>query len=110
MATKRKPGRPRQATTKQPRRTPLKIDLAAIAHKNTFSKDEFCARNSICRATFDNWVRGGLAPAVVRIGSRVFVTAEAEKEWVARFISPPIGRPRKDAAGVAPGEEAGAAP
>jgi hypothetical protein len=97
MATKRKQGATKQ---RRPTKSELvkKIDLAAITHKNAFSKNEFCARNSICRVTFNKWVRAGIGPAFMRVGGRVLVTVEAEREWLQRFTSPPIGRPRKDGA------------
>jgi len=43
-----------------------KIDLAALQHKAAFTVAEFCARNGICRATFDNYVRAGLGPKLTQ--------------------------------------------
>ena len=48
------------------------------------SVDGFCERHGICRASFYNLAKKGLAPDVLKIGARVTVPEEAEAEWVRR--------------------------
>jgi predicted DNA-binding transcriptional regulator AlpA len=42
---------------------------------------EFCRRHGLCRATFYNLKKRDEAPAVMKVGSRVLVTAEAAAAW-----------------------------
>lgn len=43
--------------------------------------DEFCLTHKICRATFYNLQKQNLAPAIMRVGSRVLVSQEAAAAW-----------------------------
>lgn len=43
--------------------------------------DEFCLAHRICRATFYNLLKRGVAPAVMRVGSRVLISQEAAADW-----------------------------
>jgi predicted DNA-binding transcriptional regulator AlpA len=42
---------------------------------------EFCRRHGLCRATFYHLKKRDEAPAVMKVGSRVLVTAEAAAAW-----------------------------
>ncbi|MGH6968345.1 MAG: hypothetical protein ACREEL_00050 [Stellaceae bacterium] len=77
------------------RRKRSSVDLAAIEHKSAFSRAEFCARNSICIATLNNWLRDGYGPRVMRIGGRVMVSREAEADWKRALEQGAIGVPRR---------------
>lgn len=46
-----------------------------------YTVTEFCREHRICRATFYRLVRVGVAPRLMRIGRRVFITPEAIAEW-----------------------------
>jgi hypothetical protein len=81
-----------------------KIDLAVIVHKSAFSRAEFCARNGICLATFNNYLRDGVGPVVMRVGQRVLISAEAEAAWKRKLEQQPLpqrGRRRKEEAAAA---------
>lgn len=47
----------------------------------TLTVEEFCSRNLIGRSTFFGLRRKGLGPAIMRIGTKVLVTIEAEADW-----------------------------
>lgn len=49
--------------------------------KLAFSIDEFCKAYGICRASFYNLAKRGQAPAVMRVGARRLISAEAAAEW-----------------------------
>jgi hypothetical protein len=97
------------ATTKRKRRRRASaIDLAALEHKTAFTVAEFCARNSICRASLDNYIRQGIGPKITQpvAGGRRTITREAETEWHRRLeANPPRGRGRP---AIAAGEVASA--
>lgn len=42
---------------------------------------EFCAWWRITKSTFYEWKDRGCAPVTVKIGGKVLITHEAEKEW-----------------------------
>lgn len=48
---------------------------------NAYTVEEFCQAYRICRATFYNLVRSGRGPAIMKVGSRTLVSAEAATEW-----------------------------
>jgi hypothetical protein len=81
------------------RRARTKIDLAALAHKNAYTINEFCERNGICRATLENYLRAGIGPLVTQAagpGGLRLITREAEVAWHQRIAAqplPPRGRP-----------------
>jgi hypothetical protein len=59
-----------------PGRAPLERSSKSIA--------QFCRDHDICRQTFSNWRKQGLAPAVIQVAGprgRVLITAEAEAAW-----------------------------
>jgi predicted DNA-binding transcriptional regulator AlpA len=60
---------------------------AAIQSGETlaFSIPEFCRRHGISRAHFYNLSKNGAAPAVMRVGRRTLVSAEAAAEWRMRM-------------------------
>lgn len=49
------------------------------------SVEGFCRRWSISRATFYNLKRRGLAPAIMKLGTRTIVSPEAEEAWRLRM-------------------------
>ena len=49
------------------------------------SVPEFCRRHRICRATFYNLRRKGLAPRVMKVGNRTLISREAAAEWRRRM-------------------------
>jgi hypothetical protein len=53
------------------------------------SPAEFCERYGISRKTFERWRRLGLGPAEVQPipGGRIFISEQAEKEWLARHTA-----------------------
>ena len=46
-----------------------------------YSVREWCRRRGICTATFYNRLPYGEMPAIVKIGRRTIITAEADEEW-----------------------------
>jgi predicted DNA-binding transcriptional regulator AlpA len=50
-----------------------------------FPIPEFCRRHGISRAHFYNLSKSGGAPAVMRVGRRTLVSAEAAAEWRRRM-------------------------
>jgi hypothetical protein len=61
-------------TTTTPPPSP-QIDL------DSYSIDEFCRRNSICRGTYYNMKGAGTAPRETRAMGRVLISKEAAHEW-----------------------------
>lgn len=49
--------------------------------KCVFSIQEFCIAHGISRGTFYNELKAGRGPRLMRVGSRVMVSAEAAQEW-----------------------------
>jgi predicted DNA-binding transcriptional regulator AlpA len=60
----------------------MTVDRAA---KAAVSIAEFCAAHSICRATFYNLVKRGLAPVTLPVGRRRLISAEAAEAWRRRM-------------------------
>jgi predicted DNA-binding transcriptional regulator AlpA len=50
-----------------------------------YSVREWCRRRGICAATFYNRLPHGEMPAIVKIGRRTIITAEADQEWRRRM-------------------------
>jgi predicted DNA-binding transcriptional regulator AlpA len=72
------------------RRTPVRAVRAAgvpPAEMLAFSIPEFCRTHGISRAHFYNLWKSGDAPAVMRVGRRTLVSAEAAAEWRRRMES-----------------------
>ena len=63
----------------QPSPQPLLAEMLA------FSIPEFCRRHGISRAHFYNLSKSGDAPAVMRVGRRTLVSAEAAAAWRRRM-------------------------
>ena len=59
-------------------RTPVADPLA-------FSIPEFCRRHGISRAHFYNLSKNGRGPALMRVGRRTLISAEAAAEWRRRM-------------------------
>ena len=49
--------------------------------KLTFSVDEFCVAHGISRAMFYDHLKRGDGPAIMKVGSRTMVSAEAAAAW-----------------------------
>jgi predicted DNA-binding transcriptional regulator AlpA len=49
--------------------------------KLAFSIKEFCFQHGISRSKFYDLVRNGLAPKMMKLGSRRVISVEAAKEW-----------------------------
>ena len=56
-----------------------------LADMLAFSISEFCRRHGISRAHFYNLSKSGDAPAVMRVGRRTLVSAEAAAAWRRRM-------------------------
>jgi len=56
-----------------------------LADTLAFSIPEFCRRHGISRAHFYNLSKSGRAPAVMRVGRRTLISAEAAAEWRRRM-------------------------
>ena len=63
----------------QPSPQPLLAEMLA------FSIPEFCRRHGISRAHFYNLSKSGDAPAVMRVGRRTLISAEAAAAWRRRM-------------------------
>ena len=50
-----------------------------------FSIPEFCRRHGISRAHFYNLSKSGHGPALMRVGRRTLISAEAAAEWRRRM-------------------------
>jgi excisionase family DNA binding protein len=53
------------------------------------SKKDAAARLNVSSRTLDRHIEAGVGPAVVRIGSRVLIPADALAAWVAERIEHP---------------------
>jgi predicted DNA-binding transcriptional regulator AlpA len=60
-------------------------DSLPITDILAFSIPEFCRRHGISRAHFYNLSKNGYAPAVMRVGRRTLISAEAAAEWRRRM-------------------------
>ena len=56
-----------------------------LADTLAFSIPEFCRRHGISRAHFYNLSKSGQGPALMRVGRRTLVSAEAAAEWRRRM-------------------------
>ena len=56
-----------------------------LADPLAFSIAEFCRRHGISRAHFYNLSKSGQGPALMRVGRRTLVSAEAAAEWRRRM-------------------------
>jgi len=56
-----------------------------LADPLAFSIPEFCRRHGISRAHFYNLFKSGHGPAVMRVGRRTLISAEAAAEWRRRM-------------------------
>lgn len=48
---------------------------------NALTIDEFCFRNKVCRATLYNLWGRGEGPRRYKVGSRTYISIEAERDW-----------------------------
>ena len=58
-------------------------------HKESYSVTEFCHAHGLCRATFYNLRRQGLAPRSFTVGKRRLISQEASAEWRKQLESNP---------------------
>jgi len=56
-----------------------------LADPLAFSIPEFCRRHGISRAHFYNLSKSGHGPAVMRVGRRTLISAEAAAQWRRRM-------------------------
>jgi len=56
--------------------------------KLTFSVEEFCVAHGISRASFYEYLKRGNGPAIMKVGHRTMVSAEAAAEWRRRMEQP----------------------
>jgi predicted DNA-binding transcriptional regulator AlpA len=56
--------------------------------RDAYSIEEFCRAHGFSRATFYNLLAAGQGPAVMRVGSRRFVSREAAAEWRRKMEAP----------------------
>ena len=54
---------------------------------DALSISDFCRRHGLCRATFYNLMKRDQAPATMRVGSRILISAEAAAAWRRRMES-----------------------
>jgi predicted DNA-binding transcriptional regulator AlpA len=62
-----------------------RADQLPLADTLAFSIPEFCRRHGISRAHFYNLSKAGDGPAVMRVGRRTLISAEAAAEWRRRM-------------------------
>ena len=62
-----------------------RADSFPLADALAFSIPEFCRRHGISRAHFYNLSKSGDSPAVMRVGRRTLISAEAAAEWRRRM-------------------------
>ncbi|MER8972138.1 hypothetical protein [Mesorhizobium sp. M0800] len=67
-----------------------KIDALkmALLEKSSYTIYEFCLRNSMSATLFHKLMAQGLGPKTFRPGSKVLITAEAEREWKLAMQNP----------------------
>lgn len=53
--------------------------------KQFFSVPEFCASHSISRGHFYRLMKDGMAPAIIKVGKRTLISAEAAADWRRRM-------------------------
>ena len=59
-----------------------------VEDKNMYTIEEFCQRNTVSRTQLDKlWARG-TGPRKRYVGSRVRITHEAERDWLASIENP----------------------
>jgi len=57
-------------------------------HRAALSVDAFCEKYGICRASFYNLLKTGRGPKVLKIGTRILISAEADDAWRAEREAP----------------------
>jgi predicted DNA-binding transcriptional regulator AlpA len=62
-----------------------RADQLPLADMLAFSIPEFCRWHGISRAHFYNLSKSGDGPAVMRVGRRTLISAEAAAEWRRRM-------------------------
>jgi hypothetical protein len=67
------------------------MNASTDALLNSYTIKAFCLRNSISATLFHKMVAQGLGPKTFRIGAKVLISAEAEREWQ-RSMENPTGR------------------
>lgn len=63
----------------------------ALLDKPSYTIYEFCLRNSMSTTLFHKLVAQGLGPKTFRLGIKVMISAEAEREW-RHAMENPTGR------------------
>lgn len=52
-----------------------------LDHKKARSIPEFCQQHGICRSSFYNLEKKGLAPRVMKVGARRLISDESADAW-----------------------------
>jgi hypothetical protein len=73
-----------------------------IAPGGSFTLEEWCLYRRLCRSSFYNLKRRGMAPAVLRVGSRNTITREADEVWRKRMEAMAAKHPDDDLLNIAP--------
>ncbi|MER9421445.1 hypothetical protein NKI88_03170 [Mesorhizobium sp. M0317] len=60
----------------------------ALLEKSSYTINEFCLRNSMSATLFHKLIAQGLGPKPYRVGAKVLITAEAEREWKLAMQNP----------------------
>jgi predicted DNA-binding transcriptional regulator AlpA len=61
-----------------------------------YSIPQFCAAHNISRALFYLLLKDGRAPAIMKLGRRTLVSAEAARAWRQQMTSPSAGGDLRD--------------
>jgi hypothetical protein len=61
-------------------------------NSHAFSIQQFCAAHSLSRAMFYILLKNGRAPAVMKVGRRTLISAEAAADWRRRMEAATLER------------------
>lgn len=59
----------------------MMADSDLLAERDSYTINQFCARNGITRSTFYKLRRSGKGPAEMKMLSDIRISAEAAREW-----------------------------
>lgn len=54
----------------------------------TFTIEQFCDSHNVSRSRFYELLKSGNGPAIMKVGHRTFISAEAAAEWRRRMEQP----------------------
>lgn len=65
------------------KKAPAPDNVAEVDHLlGSSSRDEVCGRHDISPTTLQNLINRGLGPKLMRIGTKVRISHESEREWI----------------------------